>query len=126
MGEKMDILMKLVDLYKQATTERSHNYTGAVIKEAIEEITILRALCMERDSWQGWVTIIKAERIRQDAKWGEQNHDDHKWNTILCEEKGEVSKAILEHDGPGVLKELSHVAAVAVAWTEAIGRRKAE
>jgi hypothetical protein len=70
-----------------------------------------------------WTALIAAERQRQDAKWGEQNHDDHKWNTILCEEKGEVSKAILEHDGPGVLKELSHVAAVAVAWIEAIGRR---
>jgi hypothetical protein len=70
-----------------------------------------------------WIYTIKAERARQDKKWGEQNHDDHKWNTILCEEKGEVSKAILEHDGPGVLKELSHVAAVAVAWIEAIGRR---
>ena len=70
-----------------------------------------------------WTALIAAERQRQDARWGIQNHDDHKWNTILCEEKGEVSKAILEHDGPGVLKELSHVAAVAVAWIEAIGRR---
>ena len=70
--------------------------------------------------------VIAAERQRQDARWGIQNHDDHKWNTILFEEKGEVSKAILEHDGPGVLKELSHVAAVAVAWIEAIGRRAAE
>jgi hypothetical protein len=75
------------------------------------------------DSMPAWIHTIKAERMRQDKKWGEQNHDNHKWNTILCEEKGEVSKAILEHDGPGVLKELSHVAAVAVAWIEAIGRR---
>jgi hypothetical protein len=38
-----DILDKLADLYKQATEERSHNYTGAVIKEAITHIAGLRA-----------------------------------------------------------------------------------
>jgi uncharacterized protein YaeQ len=41
----------------------------------------------------------------------------------FMEEVGEVSKAALEHDEPEVLKELSHVAAVAVAWIEVIGRR---
>jgi len=38
----MDILEKLVDLHAQATKERSHYYTGAVIKQAMEEISILR------------------------------------------------------------------------------------
>jgi NTP pyrophosphatase (non-canonical NTP hydrolase) len=75
------------------------------------------------DGLSFWTALIAAERQRQDAKWGEQNHDDFKWLSILMEEVGEVSKAALEHDGPGVLKELSHAAAVAVAHIEALGRR---
>jgi NTP pyrophosphatase (non-canonical NTP hydrolase) len=73
-----------------------------------------------------WIYTIKTERMRQDAKWGEQNHDDFKWLSILMEEVGEVSKAALEHDEPEVLKELSHVSAVAVAHIEALGRRAAK
>lgn len=38
-----DILDKLNDLLKQATTERSHNYVAATCREAIAEITELRA-----------------------------------------------------------------------------------
>lgn len=34
----MDILEKLKDLLKQATTERSHYYVAATVKEAIAEI----------------------------------------------------------------------------------------
>ncbi len=40
----MDILEKLIDLHKQATTERSHYYVAATVKEAAEEIRRLRAL----------------------------------------------------------------------------------
>ena len=32
------ILAKLIDLYKQATVERSHNYVGSVCQEAVQEI----------------------------------------------------------------------------------------
>lgn len=39
---KSDVLWKLADLYKQATVERSHYYTGRVILEAITEIVSLR------------------------------------------------------------------------------------
>lgn len=37
-----DILTDLADLHKQATTERSHYYTGKVIAAAATEIAILR------------------------------------------------------------------------------------
>ena len=37
-----DILEKLVDLHKQATTENSHFYVASVCKEAMEEIAALR------------------------------------------------------------------------------------
>lgn len=40
--EHKDILVRLADLQKQATTERSHYYTAAVCTDAIKEIADLR------------------------------------------------------------------------------------
>lgn len=92
---------------------------------------------------------VRAERAAQDHKWGEQNHPDHPhtgpsadawaalvtllesearaslhrgptWAAILLEEVGEA----LQEDDPARLRaELVQVAAVAVAWVEAIDRR---
>lgn len=35
---------------------------------------------------------IKKERIRQNQKWGEQNHSVIEWQAILMEEVGEAAK----------------------------------
>ncbi len=43
----MDILDKLRDLHKQATTERSHYYVAATCLEAIQEIESLRKQFLE-------------------------------------------------------------------------------
>jgi len=72
---------------------------------------------------------IQAERQRQDEKWGEQNHDDTWWLAILMEEVGELAQAMLHssfggpHAGTERI-ELMQVAAVAVQWLEAMGRRE--
>lgn len=89
---------------------------------------------------------IKAERRRQDAKWGEQNHPDGTgglgrrqdaekaraecqrqfaektgtWVDILDEE---VAEAYAECDPVKLRAELVQVGAVVVAWIEAIDRR---
>src|SRR4051794_1223245 len=91
---------------------------------------------------------VLAERIRQDEKWGEQNHpdgtaitgDDERavnarhvcqalasigqgsWRDILWEE---VAEAFAEKDPAALRAELLQVAAVAVNWAEAIDRRAA-
>lgn len=39
----MDIIAKLEDLHKQATTERSHYYVAACCRDAIAEVKLLRA-----------------------------------------------------------------------------------
>lgn len=70
---------------------------------------------------------IKQERIRQDAKWGEQNHSPNDWLMILGEEFGEVCKAALEAKfGKGTLREyrneLIQVAAVSIAMIECFDR----
>ena len=89
---------------------------------------------------------VYAERVAQEAKWGEQNHPDgtswddwafqrdyartecdtaHQagegtWRHILLEE---VLEAFAEDDPDKLRAELIQVAAVAVAWVEAIDRR---
>lgn len=65
---------------------------------------------------------VIAERARQDAKWGaDRRLGRGAWHLILSEEVGEVAKAALERD-PGLRDELIQVAAVAIAWAEAIDR----
>lgn len=92
---------------------------------------------------------IQAERVAQDAKWGEQNHADGTgsrvqkeiaesdrlscqrqfaektgtWMDILQEE---VSEAFAESDPLKLRAELIQVAAVATAWAEHLNRRVAE
>jgi len=63
---------------------------------------------------------VRAERDRQDAKWGRdfEGRSDAFWLTILAEEFGEVANAILEHDEENVVVELVQVAAVVFSWLE--------
>ena len=42
------------------------------------------------------LALILAERERQDAKWGQQDHGHLFWFAILSEEVGEVAASILE------------------------------
>ena len=89
---------------------------------------------------------VRREREAQDAKWGEQNHPDGtgvlqddvvamyfrnkckhlaregktSWRYILLEE---VFEAIAESEDKPLRDELVQVAAVAIAWVEAIDRR---
>ena len=75
---------------------------------------------------------IWLERQRQDNLWGEQDHDDGVWSLILSEEVGEAAQQALRllfSSSRSVAtdelrKELIQVAAVAVAWAEAIDRRR--
>lgn len=102
---------------------------------------------MSEKTW-AVLTDVAAERARQDAKWGEQNHPDNTggpaegraaigarfacelaakegtltWRHILREE---VAEAFAETDPMKLRAELVQVAAVACAWIEAIDRRTA-
>lgn len=72
---------------------------------------------------EGLFGEVVKERMSQEAKWGQQNHDGPLYLTILTEEVGEVAKAILDHryknDDPiEIRKELIQVAAVAIAMVE--------
>lgn len=73
------------------------------------------------------VERIFAERLRQDQKFGRQSHGPYCWLAILTEEVGEAAQAAL-HDRFGgshagtLREEVTHVAAVALAWLENMER----
>ena len=71
---------------------------------------------------------VHRERLRQDAKWGEQNHDPIVWSAILGEESGEFTKSALHftfggNEAAGLRAEAVQVAAVAKAIVECCDRR---
>lgn len=79
---------------------------------------------------------VLAERVRQDAKWGPQNHTPVAYFAILAEEHGEVAKEVVEatfaRSAPErrerlakMRVELVQEAAVAVAMVEALDRQMA-
>lgn len=79
------------------------------------------------------LTEVGMERLRQDAKWGEQNHQPSVWLAILSEEVGELATAMLrDRFGTGaeetreagdMRREAIQVAAVAVAFVEYLDRQ---
>ena len=70
------------------------------------------------------LNLVKHERNQQDYKWGHPlDRKDAPWLPILGEEYGEVCRACLGNDDAGNLRdELVQVAAVAIAWLEAMGK----
>ena len=59
---------------------------------------------------------IIAERQKQDAKWGEQNHIPIEWSAILTEECGEVAKEALEYHFYTKKNRLSDKSASSIVW----------
>lgn len=101
-------------------------YITTALKDAID---ILRG----DEHRQKVLNEINAERDRQEAKWGRQDHQPERWLSILGEEFGEVCKAVCEASFPGYetsgdwsqyRTELIHVAAVAAAMAECFDRRE--
>ena len=64
------------------------------------------------------LTLIEAERTKQEARWGEQQHLHGTWTLILMEEIGEASEAMLKGRQTEAVFELVQAAAVIVAWLE--------
>lgn len=79
---------------------------------------------------------ILEERIRQDIRWGQQNHGPAEWFLILGEEIGEAAReltqALLGETEPEAVtpqiyrarEELVQAAAVAVAMIESLDRNQ--
>lgn len=112
-------------------------WTDFVSKEIAKELhglnnDIMRSFVILEPSVA--ISAVLTERTRQDAKWGEQNHEPMYWAGILGEEYGELCQAINEtvfNNGPEEQKkggyanmraEAVQVAAVAVAFVEMLDR----
>jgi len=105
---------------------------------ANELFAVLQDIRYLNDAPYDAIDAVLAERQRQDAKWGQQNHDPVYWLGILGEEFGELCQAINEtvfDNGPEERKkggytnmraEAVQVAAVAVAFVEMLDRRYGE
>jgi NTP pyrophosphatase (non-canonical NTP hydrolase) len=77
------------------------------------------------------ISDLVAECAKQDAKWGQQNHDDYRWNAIAGEEVGEVAQAILHTEFGGkaagtVRTELVQLGAVILQWIACIDRNASQ
>lgn len=84
---------------------------------------------MDEERQVAIVDQILDERLAQDEKWGEQNHNPVEWMSILMEEVGEASKEAIEnHFNPDTTNldkyrcEMIQVAAVALAMIECLDR----
>ena len=119
-------------------------------------INLLRRIADEalpRDALGSVLAEIRAERARQDAKWGEQNHPDGTgpememlpgWKAgeladaarNSCQVRAqmdivtwsdifaeEACEALAEYDPAKLRAELVQVGALAIAWIQAIDRR---
>lgn len=75
---------------------------------------------------------VLRERVRQDNKWGEQNHHPFIWTSILLEEFGEFSQEVHEGHFAGwteekfeaMRTEAVQTAAVALSMVESIDRNR--
>jgi len=126
--QKMQELQERISMDLEALCEGIH-MAYRVAKMQSAKLEAQRAA--EEDPNWAW---IKAERAKQDARWGEQNHNDFRWLAILSKGIGKVAACIVSHInepmtaiGATFLKnELIQVAAVCVAWSECIERRNSE
>lgn len=88
------------------------------------------ATCFVPARMQFVVNAVVAERERQDAKWGPQDHPLPVWMAILMEEVGELSECVLHaqfggHAAENLRKEAVQVAAVALALVQAFDEGRA-
>lgn len=77
------------------------------------------------------INDVLNERLRQDEKWGEQNHNIALWNAILAEEYGEFAKEVVEsmfrnEYTDNLRTEAVQCAAVALAIIEYLDRQQDE
>lgn len=84
---------------------------------------------MPEESTLRILTQVLDERMRQDQKWGQQNHSPEGWMIILVEEIGEASKSICDFyfkkkPYEDIRKELVQSAAVCVAFIESLDRNR--
>jgi hypothetical protein len=123
--------------YLEAVIESLSGHNVAETRDGITGLRLLverlAARTMTTELAASALASVRAERLRQQEKWGTQRHSWPEWMAILGEEYGEACQAVVHatvpHDdwtvGPKELldmmrTELVHTAAVAVQIIEHI------
>lgn len=70
------------------------------------------------------LAVVAAERAKQDAEWGVQDHALERWVCILAKKSGMLAKAVIASNPEACYREAKQVAAVGVAMMEAIRRTR--
>jgi len=95
----------------------STGHTKILLEDVVFPIGGIDTECLQ-ELQEDALKQVKAERSRQDIKFGLQRHEQSRWISILGEEFGEVCKASLEGKDIEYRDEMIQVAAVAVAAVE--------
>lgn len=99
---------------------------GCVVSEALTPSEWGELWLEDKGLCEEALDKIAAEDVSQREIWGNQIHHSHRWNTILVEEVGELSKAILEENLVEIEKEAVQVATLAlkIGWMAKLQREE--
>lgn len=107
--------------------------------QGMEELWDDKAIQVIPNTGVAFPSVVLAEvvheRMKQDAKWGQQNHEPAFYYAILAEEVGEAAKEVVEYNMDRSLKrrlerakklreELIQTIAVGVAMVESLDRNE--
>ena len=130
-----DTLIKLAS-YFDCTTDYLLGLSDFKNEAHFEELSIESEMLAKAFGRMHALLFVDAERNRQDAKRGEQNHPPQFWTGILGEEYGEYCQAVnetvfdngaeakLKGGAANMITEFTHVAAVAVGAIECLLRNE--
>lgn len=114
-GTKDDSTSEAIDFAAQETLRKAH--------AALDESPWPAASgSVRRATTRKSLESILTERMRQDKRWGIQNHNPDRWVRILMEEVGEFCEELDNNDLKKMRFELVQVAAVALAMLECLDR----
>lgn len=103
---------------------RLAKWTQRVVKDTLLTMTDSYGVNKSTKLTRDILADVFKERLKQDKKWGEQNHESLYWLGIVTEELGESAKAVIEHKDWSIIREeLIQTAACLVSWIESVERQ---
>lgn len=89
------------DWKKLSHSEFAQKYGVRAVGEMIYKDTKRQLEKIDREfkknNMENIINEVKAERVRQNEKWGIQDHDPIQWIAILTEEVGEAAKEAVDY-----------------------------
>ena len=101
-------------------------WAGPAVTTKATSANVQNGDSLSQDPGTGRVTVdICVSKALKDGSGGDARISDKKYNSIASKEYTEVSKAFANGSSPEYLREeLTHLAAVCLAWADAIEKRQ--